>query len=101
MLACFNLPSIKISLYHVPLCQSIINLNITVFRYVFEVGCYNFNITVSKINPIIVIMLCPSSKFCNSCGFHNSMFGVNKLDFKCTYYFLCVKYIDLKSVKPL
>ena len=98
MLTCFNLPSIKIRLYHVPFSQSIINLNITVSMYLPEVGCYNLNITVSKINPIIVVMLSPSSKICNSCGFHSSIFGVNKPDFKCTYYFLCVKYIDLKSV---
>ena len=56
MLGCFNLPSIKIRLYHVPFWQSITNLNIRVFTYVLEVGCGNFKITVSKINPIIVVM---------------------------------------------
>ena len=85
MLACFNLPSIKMSLSHVSFCQSIINLNITRFRYVIKVGFYNLNIIVCKISPIIVVMLCPSSEVCNSCDFHNCMFGVKKPDFKCTY----------------
>jgi len=78
---------IKCSLYYVSFCQSIINLNITLFGHVIEVGWYNLNITVSKINPIIVVMLSPSSKICNSCGFDNCMFGVNKPDFKWAYYF--------------
>ena len=51
----FMWPSIKISLYHVPFRQSIIDLSIIVFTYVLEVGCNNHNITLSKTNPIIVV----------------------------------------------